>query len=172
MNPKRGRLLAFEPVDYDPKEYRKRQSNPAYWKRDGVRATFDAVYAPSYPEIEDAYSKAGKKIYRPSGEDVAQEPAEEASSEPSEATESVTEDDFKVVDTDAQVEAEKASDEAEKAPQDSSQEAPSEESVEEDWRNLSWPKMRSLATNFTDEPVGSKAKAIEVLEQAESEGKV
>ena len=163
MNPKRGRLLAFEPVDYDPKEYRKRQSNPAYWKRDGVRATFDAVYAPSYPEIEDAYSKAGKKIYRPSGEVVAQ-PVQE----PSEATESVTEDDFKVVDTDAQAEVEKASDEAEKAPS----EASVEESVEEDWRNLSWPKMRSLATNFTDEPVGSKAKAIEVLEQAESEGKV
>ena len=40
------------------------------------------------------------------------------------------------------------------------------------WSELSWPKMRSLATDFTDEPIKSKEQAKEILEKAESEGKI
>ena len=40
------------------------------------------------------------------------------------------------------------------------------------WSELSWPKMRSLATDFTDEPIKSKEQAKEILAQAESEGKI
>lgn len=40
------------------------------------------------------------------------------------------------------------------------------------WSEMSWPKMRSLATNYTDDPINSKEQAKEILAQAESEGKI
>lgn len=38
------------------------------------------------------------------------------------------------------------------------------------WSELSWPKMRSLATNFTDEPIKTKEQAQEILSKAEQDG--
>lgn len=47
-----------------------------------------------------------------------------------------------------------------------------EEEVETSWRGLPWPQLRSLATQFTDDPVKSKDQAKEILEQAETDGKL
>jgi len=46
------------------------------------------------------------------------------------------------------------------------------EEVTTNWRDLSWPKMRSLAKNFTDEPIKSKDEAIKVLTEAYESGEV
>jgi len=46
------------------------------------------------------------------------------------------------------------------------------DALSKEWRNLPWPQMRSKATAFTDEPIKSKEQAKEILEKAESEGKI
>lgn len=47
-----------------------------------------------------------------------------------------------------------------------------EDVKEKHWSQLSWPKMRSKATELTDEPIKSKDQAKEILEKAESEGRI
>lgn len=37
----------------------------------------------------------------------------------------------------------------------------------EDWRGLSWPKLRALANQYSDDSVSNKADAIEILEAVE-----
>ena len=142
-----------------PEEITVTWSNPKFWN--GVpRPIHDAVYAPDYPEIEKTHEKYGKVIWRPE-----EETKEETGLQ---SDERIVVDDVPDV----------AYDESEEA-DDSETETNEEEVVDEeendegeDWRNLSWPKMRSLATEFTEEPVKSKAQAQEVLEQAEQDGKL
>lgn len=52
------------------------------------------------------------------------------------------------------------------------EEAPIQQETNADFRTLTWPKQRSLATKFTDEPVKSKEDAIAILEKAEADGKL
>ena len=55
-----------------PKGAKVSYANPRLWTGK-VRPRYDAVYAPDYPHIEEAFRKAGRKIYRPddnSGGDV------------------------------------------------------------------------------------------------------
>lgn len=116
-------------------------SNPKFFYKDGVRNKFTYVYAPSYPEIEEAYEKAGKKAYRDGANDTKPKP------EP----------------------------EVETSTQTDSQEPVSDSEQEDEpkhWSELSWPQMRSKASNFTDESINSKDKAMEVLQLAEEEGKI
>lgn len=61
---KKNKLIAFEtlPEQLSKREWDITKTNPRYWKLDGVRQNFTHVYAPSYPEIEQAYTLAGKEI--------------------------------------------------------------------------------------------------------------
>jgi hypothetical protein len=157
----RKAIIAFENVDIDTKKFLVTRSNPQYWKRDGVRNKFEYVFAPNYPEIEKAYYDAGKKIYRPDPNDEKSftedaEPApvpskEESVEEISQASE--------VEDASESVNA-------------SSVEENEGEDGEPHWSELSWPKMRSKASQLTDEPISSKEFAKEVLQNAEDEGKI
>lgn len=148
-NPKH--IVVFTSKDESPefpKSSKIEWSNPYYYVQPRDKA--DAVYAPNNSKIEDEYVKAGKVAWRPS-KDVSEAP-KEPDMEPD------TRPDPSAVE--APVDAPEASEE------------PGQTTGQEDWRDLSWPKMRSLATQFTDEPVKSKDQAREILEQAESEGKL
>lgn len=124
-------------------------ATPRMW--DGkVLSRYTHVYAPDHPQIEAAYEEKGKGIYRPDGEVSEPAPTPTPTPEPT---------------------PEPASEDADDTP-DEDEGDDTESDVEPHWRDLTWAKMRSLATQYTDEPVKSKDQAIEVLEQAESEGKL
>lgn len=129
----RKKMIAFEDVDFDPTEWEVRKSNPNYWYIDGVRKT-DAVYAPSSPEIEKAYSEAGVELYRPSSANNGD------TNEPQVEEEQVVE------------------------------EQTTEESV--DYESMSAADVKSIASQFTDEPVKTKAEALVVISKAVEEGKL
>lgn len=120
------RLVNFEKetLDLDKKEFIVSHSNAQFFS--APRPKFDAVYAPSYPHIEEAYKKIGRKVWRPE-----------------KAVESVPQEPMEVV-----------------------------EEQTTDWREMKWPKLRSHAKNFTDEPITSKEQAEEVMLKAEQEGKL
>lgn len=133
-----------------PKTAKIEWANPYYYVQPRNKA--DAVYAPNNPKIEDEYIRAGKIAWRPEGE----------------PEQTVVVDDVpeQVVEENPEVPVSEVSEET------VSEVVEEEKSVEGHWSELSWPKMRSLATEFTDEPVKSKDQAKEVLEQAEAEGKI
>lgn len=108
----------------------------------GFRFNADAVYAPDYPEIEEVYKASGRRVYRPEVQ-------------PAPTTQPVDE---------------KPAGEPVTASEDEDQGEP--EDTPMNWRDLSWPKMRSLAKQFTDEPIKSKEQAEEILIAAEGEGKL
>lgn len=120
-------------------------SNPRFY--DKPRHNADAVYAPNNKNIRDDYAAAGKIVW--GEEESVSEPVQEPVEETPEPEVTVTEE-----------------------PATESPEEAEEPLTEPHWRDLSWPKMRSLAKYFTDEPIKSKDQAIEVLEKAESEGKI
>lgn len=128
----RSKMIAFEEVDFDEALWEVRRSNPNYWKADGVRTT-DAVYAPSYPEIESAYEKAGVTVYRID----ETEPVE--NDIPDTLTDSENED---------------------KAP------------VDKDYESMSAADVKSIASQYTDEVVTTKAQGLVVIKQAQDEGKL
>lgn len=130
----RKRVLAFELIELDKKQYDVKKTNPKYWKQDGVRKNFHFFYAPNHPEIIVAYEAEGMKQL------VMETP--------------------KVVET------------VPERPIRDAEQASGQEEVQTPWRDLSWPLMRSKATEFTDEPIKNKEMAVQVLEQAESEGKL
>ena len=166
---KRPKVIAFEPINFDKQDYEVTRSNPGFWKNDGVRNVFDLVHAPSFPEIEKAYKDAGKGVFE---NPAPQEKVKQDAAEPAATTEALEEakeelyNDLEQVDRNPDDVSEKESvSDAKEHPQDAPE-------TEDHWSQLSWPKMRSLATEFTDEPVKSKDQAKEVLGQAESEGKL
>lgn len=119
---------------------------------------YNAVYAPNYPKIEAAYVDIGVGIYRPDAEAV---------SEPVKAPENSTPvGEVIISNKEAEIEAEAVTEPfVEPAPEES-------EEKSENWRDLGWNPMRKLAAQFTEDPIKSKDHAIEVLEQAEAEGKI
>lgn len=52
-----------------------------------------------------------------------------------------------------------------KTQEEETEEQEEKESVDipEEWEDLSWPKLRSLASSLTDEPVKSKEQALEII---------
>lgn len=163
---KRPKVIAFEPCTFDRTKHEATRSNPAFWKNDGVRSIFDLVYAPSYPEIEKAYQDAGKGLYRVEGE--AAEQVEASTNVSTEALQEAKEDFY---DSLEQVDRD-PNDVSEKEPVSDAEDVSEGTATEDHWSELSWPKMRSLATTFTDEPVKSKDQAKEILAEAESAGKI
>jgi len=135
-------------------------SNARYW--DGkYRENCDSVYAPNHPKIEDVYKESGRVVFRPS-EGKTSEKAEDKPKK----------EDEKEAPKDEVYEIQSDGVAFKETEDESSEDSPSEASSDETpWRDLSWPKMRSLATNYTDEPIKSKQSAQDVLEKAESEGK-
>ena len=162
--PKRVRTLVIysnnKPDIIIPEDIKVSYANPRFWN--GVpRPIHDAIYAPEHPDIEKAHKDAGKVVWRPEGEaepvvTSAVETSLESSQEPVEAVEEdVVEESTSFVSTE----------------RDSNAEDPAEAS-EPHWSELSWPKMRSLATKFTEDPVKSKDQARDILLDAEAEGKI
>lgn len=151
---KKNKLLAFENVNavLNPADWMVQRSNPNYWDIDGVRGSFTHVFAPSFPEIEKAYSEAGINVFRNNAE---------------ESIEAVME---KVVeDVKAIEEVEETSIEE----QDST--TPFTTSSKEssaDWRDMPWMEMRSfLISKSEDVPKNiNKADAIKMLEELEANG--
>lgn len=141
-------------------------SNPQYYAKPRDKA--DAVYAPNRPKIEDEYVKAGKIAWRPEQRVVVDDVPK--NSEPL-GTPVSGEPDMEP-DTRPDPSAVEAPEDASEASGEPGQTAGQEESTEPHWSELSWPKMRSLATEFTEDPVKSKDQAKEILEKAESEGKL
>lgn len=121
-----------------PKMSRVSYANPRLWDSK-IRPIYDAVYAPDYPHIEEAFAKAGVKAWRPDGGVTNKQLEESIASIPV---------------------------------QDSKESSEDIDALAKEWRNLPWPQMRSRATEFTDEPIKSKEQAKEILEKAESEGKL
>lgn len=147
------KLIAFEKIDLKSSNRIKiNHSQPKNFNREGVRQ-FTHVYAPSYPHIEQAYEKAGKSIFRLDEKDIPKAP-EIKREEITIQDETISEDfdvEAEVVDT---------------APSEESEIPPSQ------WRELSWPKLRSLAKNYSDEPVKSKEQAEEIMLEAESNNRL
>jgi len=154
------RLISFEKGKLDlGDKYIVQYGKASFYEK--PRPKFDLVYAPSHPKIEADYEKIGKKVYRPSQEDVNPDPItdDQPVSPPS-----VSED---VQDS------QEAVDESPVTLDDFI----SEDVVKEDDENvhfseLKWPKLRSLAASFSDEPVMSKEQAKEILAKAEADGKL
>ena len=136
-----NKIIAFQDIKLDS-TWTVTRSNPAYWKRDGVRDIFTHVYAPDFPAIEKAYKAAGKEVFRPEGS-VSQKPVETEEKVAQKPVNTIEEVPQKPVET---------------------------EEGKADWTELGWVEMRSLATKYTDEPVKNKSQAKEVLEQAEKDG--
>lgn len=154
------KLIAFEKLPQKTSNRVKiNHSQPNNFNREGVR-NFTHVYAPSYPHIEQAYEKAGKSIFRLDEKDVPKTPEikREEIIVQDEPEQTVSEDfdiGAEVIDTTLGKESEEyASDEPIPAPSQ--------------WRELSWPKLRSLAKHYTEEPVKSKEQAEEIMLEAES----
>lgn len=155
--PAKRHLIAFEKVVCDS-SWSLTKSNPRFWKQDGVRNKFDAVYAPSYPEIEKAYVDAGKMLYRNGEVKAVNENADiddfdsgdisDFSSVKEEVKEEVTEE----------VTEEVVSEEVEQEP------------VKKHWSELTFFEKRSLALKFTDQNVKTKDEVFAVLEKAEQDG--
>lgn len=159
-------------LDIDKKKYKQSVSNPSYWNK-RVRNTFDFVYAPNNPEIEKAYNEAGIPTFKLGDnsnanvqkEEKGQEEKEVASQKPSEAPQ--------------EAKAAKATNDTPEdqkplteAPEASESDIKFEDQGEKHWSELPWPKMRSLATNFTGDAVKSKEQAEAILKEAEAQGKV
>jgi len=146
----KNRLIAFQKISLDD-DWKVTFSNPSFWKRDGVRSVFTHVYAPDYAEIENAYKKAGKIVFRPEG---ATDKTQSVSyNQEKDATENP-------VEVDSEEDKQNAEDNA-----DNSDNA-------RHWSSLSWIEMRSLAAKYSDKPIRNKKIAEEVLKKAEAEGKI
>lgn len=50
-----------------PRGVRVSYANASKWDNK-IRPIYDAVYAPEYPHIEEAFVQAGKQVYRPNGD--------------------------------------------------------------------------------------------------------
>lgn len=142
--------------------------NARFW--DGrFRQNVPAVYAPSFPKIEEVYRASGRIVYREAdygfGEGGQEAPIEQASKGVDEESYQPTQAPDEPVD-DTPNEPEQSAE----GEQESPTEAPDE--PKQDWRDLSWPKMRSFAKGFTDEPIKSKDEAIRILECAEGAGEI
>ena len=128
-------------------------ANPVLWSGK-VLSRYTHVYAPDYPKIEQAYLDAGKAVYRKEGQEEVVPKKEPQKKEPEQPVNETSTD----------------------TPEESAQEANSDTTEEANddtnWRELGWNKLRGLAGEFTEEPIKSKEQAIEVLEQAEAEGKI
>ena len=148
------KIVAYDPLE-PIKGYRIQKSNPAYYNK--PRMTFDFVYAPSYPKIEAEFVAAGIPAFRPESAEQP-EPIVEPVQAPVEAVEPVSEPEQP---------------EPQGEPENEPEAAVEDENEEEgDWRDLSWPKLRSLAAQHSEEPIKSKDQAISVLEEAEKAGKL
>jgi len=139
----KNRLIAFQTISLGD-EWQVTFSNPSFWKRDGVRSVFTHVYAPDFPEIENAYKKASKIVYRP---EVSTDTTQRSSCDKEEEIE-------------------------EKPTETNKEDKQNGEDNTEHWSNLSWIEMRSLAAKYSDKPIKNKKIAEEVLKQAETEGKI
>lgn len=147
-------------LDVDKKLYKQTISNPSYWNK-RVRNTFDFVYAPHHPEIESAYNKVGIKSFKLEGGDTAKKPVEAVDKVVDASLDNHPSEDVK-----APVDANEESEGAEEG------DVQFEDQGEKHWSELSWHKMRSLATRFTSEPVKNKDQAESILKEAEEQGKV
>jgi hypothetical protein len=141
----RSKMIAFEEVDFDEALWEVRRSNPNYWKADGVRTT-DAVYAPSYPEIESAYEKAGVTVYR----------IDETEPVENDIPDTLTDSENKSVENYAPIDSENE----DKSP------------VDKDYESMSAADVKSIASQYTDEVVTTKAQGLVVIKQAQDEGKL
>lgn len=151
-------VIAYEKLNNNDPLIRVRHTNPSFFRHEGVRTKFEAVYAPSFPKIEEAYEKQGKVVYRP-GEEVIEKPpitlkTEVVNEPPSGLLIEETDNEGNVKETVPVVE------EAE------------EEEEETDWREMKWLELRTFAKQFTDEKIENKEHAQEICEQAEKDGRI
>lgn len=193
----KNKLIAFEPltVILPHSKWTVTQSNPNYWSNDGVRGSFNYVFAPSYPDIENAYKKAGKIIFRsetlnqpepqPSPvKSVEVQSKQEASDlfdieaglldnvRPKKVVEEV-EDDNELPEDHVEIVEDEYAD-REYILMKAAEELPPPPSTTMEWRNLSWPQMRGLLRTIKPDVSNSlnKAQVIAELEQLESEGRL
>lgn len=179
------KLIAFEqlPFQLNSQEWNVRNSNPHYWKNDGVRTVFEYVYAPSFPEIESAYRKAKVKVFKPDGsvslsEAVKDLPEIIGSTNLFDLEDGLF-DDVRPKSAKIQIEAEDLNeivvDKSEPlttADYIELDELPPQPDARMKWRDLSWPEMRGLALSLKPETprAAKKVDIVAVLEQCEVEG--
>ena len=157
-----------------PKSAVKEYGNARFW--DGkYQENCDAVYAPDFPKIESVYRDSGRTVYRQKVENEAVLTFEKVPSE--EIAEVVT--NLESLTVPASVEESSKESQHLEDPFEEGLDQPTktfpdfdEKPAQSNWRELSWPKMRSLATNYTEEPIKSKQVAQQVLEDAEASGKL
>ncbi len=163
-------IILFERVDFvfDKRKWNTVNSNPQYWKMDGVRNRFTHVYAPSFPAIETAYEKAGKKIFRPeNNESDIKEDIKDSTTSSSTPN-----------DNSAPMESIKNSDVQEHNEEEVVDNSPvteddfTVEDTKPNWREMKWLELRTFAKQYTDEVIKNKEHAWEILEELESQGKL
>lgn len=151
-------VIAYEKLNNNDPLIRVRHTNPSFFRHEGVRTKFEAVYAPSFPKIEEAYEKQGKVVYRPGEEVIIEKPpitlkTEVVNEPPSGLLIEETDNEGNVKETVPVVEE-------------------AEEEEQTDWREMKWLELRTFAKQFTDEKIENKEHAQEICEQAEKDGRI
>ena len=162
-----------------------RHSNPNLWKG-FISHREDYIYAPSYPKIEEAYEKAGKKIFRPENgapkdEGVVKPSVEEnptpttpdtSTPTPSNNTEesnNITNNEYNE-DTNVQKDDIVSEDDfivedvADKKSEEEMNDTSFIISQYDNAESIPWPKLRSVAAKISSVPVKSKEQAIEIVQ--------
>ena len=169
------RMTVFLARDEKEPQYPKNATieyeNARFW--DGkYRQNIQAVYAPNFPKIESVYRESGRTVYRHDGVgDTSKEPSLKGLIQ---AIETSPEHGEYLDVEESSKESQHLEDPFEEGLDQPTKTFPDfdEKPAQSNWRELSWPKMRSLATNYTEEPIKSKQVAQQVLEDAEASGKL
>ena len=180
-------IILFEEVDFsfDKNDWIVVKSNPNYWHFDGVRNRFTHNYAPSYPKIEEAYEKAGKKIFLPDSEpkdsgapepSVEEAPTLTAPDTPPPTPSNNTEESNNITNNeyneDTNVQKDDIVSEDDFIVEDVTDKKSKEEmndtstiiSQYDNAESIPWPKLRSVAAKISSVPVKSKEQAIEIVQ--------
>jgi hypothetical protein len=161
-----------------------RHSNPNLWKG-FISHREDYIYAPSYPKIEEAYEKAGKKIFRPDNEPkdsgapehfVEENPTPVIPDTPPPTPSNNTEESNNITDNeyneDTNVQKDDIVSEDDFIVEDVTDKKPKSEVEDDsyiisqysDAASIPWPKLRSVAAKISSVPVKSKEQAIEIVQ--------
>lgn len=189
--PRKNKIIIFEELTVllPPVKWKITKSNPAYWQNDGVRGSFQYVYAPSYPEIEAAYRKAKIRVFRPESLDQEEELVERIEQpdnnkdlfdleagllddvRPQKVVEEI-ETELEVVSHEEVRQEIKEEKQVEVSEEELRPDLPEQPNATMKWRDLSWPKMRGLLLTIKPELPRSltKADVVAGLEQCEREG--
>lgn len=166
-----GKTERFETLAW-PKEYSVMYAHPKYFG--AALDTIDGIWS-NNEAIINAYAKVNVPVITLPGETPKEqtvafvEQESEVVDTISEVTEDVTEE-VESLESDFNMDDAIAAGNPSNEPADESESETSEEGDEFpiDWRDLSWAKLRGVASSYSDGAVKNKAEAYEVMERVEA----